>query len=92
MNTPDCLLRPEGVGSLQDSHPAWRSSLRLYFGPCLELIISRYAQKSIWSCQLSSPHHYLLSQPCFILLAMFFDTQAMTGHLHSSAEALMYTR
>jgi hypothetical protein len=22
MNTPDCLLRPEGVGSLQDIHPA----------------------------------------------------------------------
>jgi hypothetical protein len=46
MNTPDCLLRPEGVGSFQDFQPAWRSSLRLYFGPCLDLIIFEYAEKS----------------------------------------------
>ena len=90
MNTPDCLLRPEGVGSLQDSHPAWRSSLRLYFGPCLELIISRYAQKSIWSSKLSSPHHYLFSQPRITSLATFTDTQAITWHLNSSVETFVY--
>ena len=90
MNTPDCLLRPEGVGSLQDFQQARISSLRLYFGPCFDLITDRYAEKSTESHQLSSPHHSLLSQPRITSLATFTDTQTITWHLNSSVETFVY--